>query len=132
MQLTSLVGREEEIAEVTRLLDRTRLLTLSGPGRVGKTRLALAVGERLGVRLDAGVVFVPLVGVTRSEQVLAGHRPGGGGRRWGTDAPLEALAERLGDDRWLLVLDNLEQVLEVAGDLQVLEVAGDLEELLAR
>ena len=50
----------------------------------------------------------------------------------GTDAPLEALAERLGDDRWLLVLDNLEQVLEVAGDLQVLEVAGDLEELLAR
>jgi predicted ATPase len=41
----------------------------------------------------------------------------------GTDAPLEALAERLGDDRWLLVLDNLEQVLEVAGDL---------EELLAR
>jgi predicted ATPase len=62
--------------------------------------------------------------VTRSEQVLAGHRPG----RWGptlggTDAPLEALAERLGDDRWTLVLDNLEQVLEVAGDL---------EELLAR
>jgi MoxR-like ATPase len=62
VQLTSLVGRQEEIAEVTRLLDRTRLLTLSGPGGVGKTRPALAVGERLGVRLDAGVVFGPLVG----------------------------------------------------------------------
>ena len=123
MQLTSLVGREEEIAEVTRLLDRTRLLTLSGPGGVGKTRLALAVGERLGVRLDAGVVFVPLVGVTRSEQVLAGIARAVGADVGGTDAPLEALAERLGDDRWLLVLDNLEQVLEVAGDL---------EELLAR
>jgi class 3 adenylate cyclase len=123
VQLTSLVGREEEIAEVTRLLDRTRLLTLSGPGGVGKTRLALAVGERLGVRLDAGVVFVPLVGVTRSEQVLAGIARAVGADVGGTDAPLEALAERLGDDRWLLVLDNLEQVLEVAGDL---------EELLAR
>jgi predicted ATPase len=123
VQLTSLVGREEEIAEVTRLLDRTRLLTLSGPGGVGKTRLALAVGEPLGVRLDAGVVFVPLVGVTRSEQVLAGIARAVGADVGGTDAPLEALAERLGDDRWLLVLDNLEQVLEVAGDL---------EELLAR
>jgi hypothetical protein len=48
LQLTSLVGRAEEITEVTRLLDRARLVTLSGPGGVGKTRLALAIGERLG------------------------------------------------------------------------------------
>jgi class 3 adenylate cyclase len=47
VQLTSFVGRQEEIAEVRRLLDRARLVTLSGPGGVGKTRLALAVAERL-------------------------------------------------------------------------------------
>jgi hypothetical protein len=119
VQLTSLVGREEEVAEVTRLLDRTRLVTLSGPGGVGKTRLALAVAERLGGRFDAGVVFVPLAGVTRPELVLAGIARALRADL-GADFPLAALAERLGDDRWLLVLDNLEQVLEVAGDLQEL------------
>jgi predicted ATPase len=116
-QLTSLVGREEEIAEVRRLLDRTRLVTLSGPGGVGKTRLAVAVAERLRDRFAAGIVFVPLAAVTRPEQVVAGIARAVGADLAGTDAPLEALAEQLGGDRWLLVLDNLEQVTEVAGDL---------------
>ena len=116
------MGRAEEITQVTHLLDRARLVTLSGPGGVGKTRLALAVGERLGGRFDAGVVFVPLAGVTRPELVLGGIGRALGAEL-GTDFPLETLTERLGDDRWLLVLDNLEQVLEVARDL---------EELLAR
>jgi predicted ATPase len=73
--------------------------------------------------MAAGVVFIPLAGATRSEQVLAGIARAIGVDLAGTSAPLEALAEQLGDDRWLLVLDNLEQVLEVADDL---------EELLAR
>jgi predicted ATPase/class 3 adenylate cyclase len=116
-QLTSFVGREEEIAEVKKLLDRTRLVTLSGPGGVGKTRLALAVAERLGDRFAAGVVFVPLEAVTRPELALAGIARAVGADLAGTRAPLEALAEQLGQDRWLLVLDNLEQVTAVAADL---------------
>ena len=123
VQLTSLVGRNEEIAEVRRLLDRTRLVTLSGPGGVGKTRLAVAVAERLRDRFAAGTVFVPLAAVTRPELALAGIARAVGADLAGTRAPLEALAEQLGDDRWLLVLDNLEQVIDVAGDL---------DELLAR
>jgi predicted ATPase/class 3 adenylate cyclase len=120
VQLTSLVGRQEEIAEVTRLLDRTRLVTLSGPGGVGKTRLAVAVAERLRDRFAAGIVFVPLAAVTRPELALAGIARAVGADLVGTHAPLEALAEQLGDDRWLLVLDNLEQVIDVAGDLDQL------------
>ncbi|HKA96030.1 MAG TPA: DUF4062 domain-containing protein, partial [Streptosporangiaceae bacterium] len=70
---TSMVGREQAIDEVADLLDRpeVRLVTLTGPGGVGKTRLALAVGDRVRDRFD-GVVFVPLETATRREQVLAG------------------------------------------------------------
>jgi predicted ATPase/class 3 adenylate cyclase len=117
VQLTSFVGREKEIAEVRRLLEQTRLVTLSGPGGVGKTRLAVAVAERLRDRFAAGIVFVPLAAVTRPELALAGIARAVGADLAGTDAPLEALAEQLGDGRWLLVLDNLEQVIDVAGDL---------------
>ena len=61
--------------------------------------------------------------MTRPERALAGIAQAVGADLGATDAPLEALAERLGNGRWLLVLDNLDQVVQVAGDL---------EELLAR
>jgi predicted ATPase len=117
--MTSLVGREQAVEEVTGLLTRPEvgLVTLTGPGGVGKTRLALAVAHRLRGRYDAGTAFVPLAAVTQPELVVAGIGRAVGADLAGTDAPLEALAEHLGDGRWLLILDNLEQVLEVAGDL---------------
>jgi predicted ATPase len=119
---TSLVGREGAIEEVAGLLARpeVRLVTLTGPGGIGKTRLALAAGERLGDRIGAGTVFVPLAGVTQPKLVLAGIARAVGVDLAGTDSPLEALVEQLGDSAWLLVLDNLEQVLEVARDLDQL------------
>jgi predicted ATPase len=119
---TSLVGRERAIGEVAGLLGRpeVRLVTLTGPGGVGKTRLAVAVGERLHDRFGAGVALVPLASVTRPEQVMAGIARAVGADLGGV--PLEALIERLDDDPWLLILDNLEQVVEVAGDLDELLV----------
>jgi predicted ATPase len=119
VETTSLVGREQAIDEVASLFDRTdvRLVTLTGPGGVGKTRLVTAAAERVADRFDAGVVFVPLAAVTQPEQVLTDIGRAMGADLGGTDAPLEALVEQLEDDRWLLILDNLEQVLEVAGDL---------------
>jgi predicted ATPase len=114
---TTLVGREQAIGEVAGLLTRpgVRLVTLTGPGGVGKTRLAVAVGERLREHFGEKAVFTSLAAVTDPGQVLSGI-----GRAVGADlagTPLEAVAERLGDERWLLILDNLEQVVSVGADL---------------
>ena len=116
---TSLVGREQVIGEVVALVghDQARLVTLTGPGGVGKTRLALATGERLQDRYGAGTVFVPLAAVTRPELILAGIGRAVGADLAGASSPVEALAEQLGDGRWLLILDNLEQVVQAARDL---------------
>jgi predicted ATPase len=122
---TSLVGRERAIDELAGLLGRpeVRLVTLTGPGGVGKTRLAVAVAERVAGRFAAGTVFVPLAGVTRPELVVGGIARAAGAELGGAGSRLEVLAEQLGDGRWLLVLDNLEQGIDAARDL---------DELLAR
>ena len=116
VSMTSLLGRERAIDEVAGLVERSgvRLVTLTGPGGVGKTRLAVAVGERLRDRFGAGTVFVPLEAVTDPGLVLAAI-----GRMAGADlaragSPVEALAEAFGDGAWLLILDNLEQVVQAA------------------
>jgi predicted ATPase/class 3 adenylate cyclase len=119
MSATSLVGRERDIDEVGGLVERpeVRLVTLTGPGGIGKTRLALAVSERLRDRFSAGTVFVPLAEVTRPELVVADIGRAVGADLAGTASPLEALIEQFDEAAWLLILDNLEQVLEVAGDI---------------
>jgi predicted ATPase len=119
VSVTSLVGRERDIDEVANLVERpeVRLVTLTGPGGVGKTRLAVAVGERLMDRFNAGTVFVPLAAVTQPAKVLDGIARAVGADLAATDSPLQALAETFGDGAWLLILDNLEQVVQVAGDL---------------
>jgi predicted ATPase len=125
MATTSLFGREQAIDEVADLIEQpdVALVTLTGPGGIGKTRLAMAVGERLRDRFDAGTAFVSLAGITEREQVLAGIGRAVGADLVSVDAPLQAVVERLGDGRWLLILDNLEQVVDTARDL---------DELLAR
>ena len=119
VSVTSLVGRKRDIDEVASLVSRpeVRLVTLTGPGGIGKTRLAVAVGERLRDRFEAGTAFVPLEAITRSELVPAAIGRAVGAELAGVDSPLEALAEMFSDDRWLLILDNLEQVVNAAGDL---------------
>jgi predicted ATPase len=119
---TLLVGRQEAIEEVAGLAGRpdVRLVTLTGQGGIGKTRLAMAVGERLVERFGARTAFVPLAAVTQPELVLAGVARAVGAELAGADSPLEALAEYFGDDRWLLILDNLEQVVDAARDIDAM------------
>ena len=63
---------------------------------------------------------MPLASVTEPELVLVAVARAVGVEMAGSDSPLEALAEYFGDDRWLLILDNLEQVVDAAGDLDAL------------
>jgi predicted ATPase/class 3 adenylate cyclase len=117
VQVSSFIGREGELEQITGLLGEARLVTLTGPGGIGKTRLAVAVGERLGDRFAADVVFVPLAAVTDPGLVLADVARAVGADLGGAGSPLQALAGWFGDDRWLLILDNLEQVVSAAGEL---------------
>ena len=93
---TSLVGREEAIGEVAALVTNpeVRLVTLTGPGGVGKTRLALATGERLRHHFNGSTAFVPLAAVTDPEQVLAGIARAVGADPAGTSSASQALAEQ--------------------------------------
>jgi predicted ATPase len=63
-ELTSFIGREPQIAELRRLLVRSRLITLTGPGGVGKTRLAMRLASKVIERYPGGVIFVELRPVT--------------------------------------------------------------------
>jgi len=122
---TSLIGREHDIAEVSELLQKpeVRLVTLTGPGGIGKTRLAIAVGEQLDDRSPHGTVFVPLAAITEPELVLPRIANAVGATVEGARGPLDVLVDHFAETPALLVLDNLEQVVGVAPEL---------DELLAR
>jgi predicted ATPase/DNA-binding XRE family transcriptional regulator len=119
---TSLIGRETEVAEVLALLGRddVRLLTLTGPPGMGKTRLALQVAADAEGQFRDGVLFVPLAYITDPKLVISTvSRALGLGEARGMSA-VDALAEHLRDRQMLIVLDNFEQVIEAAPDIATL------------
>ncbi|HET6380710.1 MAG TPA: AAA family ATPase [candidate division Zixibacteria bacterium] len=118
-QLTTFLGRELELAEAGALLRQARLLTLTGPGGTGKTRLALQLAANATDEFRDGVHFVQLGSLDEPSLVLptiaqAMGLPDPHGRA------LEHLAEHLAGQRVLFVLDNFEQVLDAAPDLAAL------------
>lgn len=119
---TSLIGRAQAIEEVCRLIElpEARLVTLTGPGGIGKTRLAVAVGERLGAHYQSGAVFVPLASVTEPELVLVNLASAVGADMARTQSRLDALVEHFGDAPFLLMLDNMDRVVDAARDLDEL------------
>jgi len=109
-QLTSFVGRERELQEVLEGLTVSRLLTLTGPGGTGKTRLSLQAAAEVAPDFPDGVFFVPLAPITDPELVVPTvlsslDLPPA------TGDPFSSLREYLEPRRILLVLDNFEQIL---------------------
>lgn len=115
-QLSTFLGREREMAEIGGLLTRTRLLTLTGPGGTGKTRLSLQVASRFLDHFPDGVFFVPLEAI-RDRDLFAATVAGALGiPDRGGSAPMARLTSHLRDRHALLVLDNFEQLVD-AGPL---------------
>jgi predicted ATPase/class 3 adenylate cyclase len=120
-QLTSFLGRQREIAEARQLLVDGRLLTLTGPGGTGKTRLSLQIAADAGDRYPDGIYFVPLGTINDSDLVLPTIAQALGLVDPGTHA-LDRLADHIGGKCILLVLDNFEQVNDAAPQIAELLV----------
>lgn len=120
-ELTRFVGREHEVATVTAMLqhDDTHLVTLTGAGGAGKTRLALQVAAQLTERFPGGVFFISLAAITDPELVLPTVA-----RSLGVNAATEkSLHAYVAKKKLLLLIDNCEHVIAAAPELAALLVA---------
>ena len=132
LQPTPLIGREKEASEVCDLLrgDETRLLTLSGPGGTGKTRLALQAAADLLEDFTDGTFFVPLATLTEAELFFSAVAETLGVRETGEQRFDEILKDYFHERQLLLILDNFEQVLGAAPQVtELLAVAPGLKVL---
>lgn len=112
----ALVGRDDELHQIEALFGRLRLITLTGPPGVGKSRLAIAVANGVADRFDDGVLVVDLASHTGKTVVTAVASAVGVEPEQGDD-PTEALITTLQEQRVLLVLDNAERVIKATAPL---------------
>ena len=129
--MTSFIGRETELGEIEDLLDSEhRLLTLTGPGGIGKTRLAIEVAERVGDKYVDGIAFVALESLASPKLVLSAVSNTLALREVGGD-PADGLVTYLQGRSMLLVLDNFEHVIGAATEVtSLLERASGLTVLI--
>jgi predicted ATPase len=118
-QLTSFVGRQNEVVEVQRLLSVARLLTLTGSGGVGKTRLAVQVAAELLPTFNDGVWIVPLASVRVAEGVNDAIAMALGVQPAGEHATVEELMQWMCEKHAMLVLDTCEHLIDATATVAV-------------
>src|SRR6266852_6998261 len=114
---TSFIGRRRELAELRKRLGAARLVSLVGPGGVGKTRLAIRIGTDLGRGFAAGAWLVPLADVRDAALVANAAVAALDLRDQAAMQPLQILVSYLEGKQLLLVLDNCEHLLDAAAAL---------------
>jgi predicted ATPase/class 3 adenylate cyclase len=119
-QLTTFIGREKEIRDGLKLLDGTRLLTLTGPGGTGKTRLSLQLAAEAAAGFPDGAFWVPLAPISDPELVPSTIAHSLGVQVSGNELPIDRVTEHVRDKKLLLVLDNFEQILPAAATISTL------------
>ena len=119
---TLLIGREQEVAEISTLLTRPemRLATLLGPGGIGKTRLAIAVTTQVRPFFVGGICYVGLAALSDPELVVPTIARELGLKESGTLPPLQQVQAFVDQHPFLLVLDNFEQIVDAAPQLEEL------------
>jgi predicted ATPase len=120
--LTAIIGREREVETVVDLLadDDVRLVTITGAGGIGKSRLSIEAANRVRDRFPGGIVFVDLAPVTDPQAVPAAIANALGIRDLGDGTLDEKLRMAVRDRRMLLLLDNVEQVVDAAPAIRAL------------
>ncbi len=116
IQLTSFVGRQQEVEEVTKLLSGARMVTLAGVGGAGKTRLAIQTAAELLANYEDGVWLIELAAITDPTRITATVMDVLGVEEKANEEPIDTLTRALSKKQILLVLDNCEHVVDPAAN----------------
>ena len=117
---TPLLGRDVDLTALIDLLERHRVVTVTGPGGIGKTRTAIEVCHRLASRFLDGIAFVSLAAVTNASDLMPALADALAVKEAEGRSQAEGIAALIGDKQALLLLDNLEQVVSAAPEIAAL------------